>query len=221
MIRRRQAVVLLAALVVLAVGCTGGPNAFRLRQKSRDETAGTLPDQPNAYGYLQNGPVFAGSQVSATVEPTATERVVELQKEADQLRVANTRLEQTETDLKETIVRQEETLAQAEKELGETQHALQSAYSQFAEWKVRMDELHGHVQENEQNQRRALDELDQFVTLLINQRAPTQPSLPPAHPMTKAPTPVISKVPSPSSEPEELPAPARLRPHESTNDGHE
>ncbi len=101
-------------------------------------------------GYLEKGPVFSGEEIVGSPAKTAIDRMLELQDEVARLNEANAVLERQLEQASATIDRQSEEINVANTELEKALTDFQKVRVELAKWYADLDELGSQVREREQ-----------------------------------------------------------------------
>jgi hypothetical protein len=185
------AIVVGVAVAMTFCGCQGWHREVQpLKQPLQTATPNVVPPV-NAYGYLQQGPVFHSGQLVAPLMPTATEKLIELQAEITELKLSNVRFDERVKSLQEQITKKDKETEVVHKEFQVAEKELQDAHDDMAKlqndltkWRKDLDILHKQIQQHESKQSKAIDGIVSLLEEVVESYGAETPS-PPATPIDR------------------------------------
>jgi len=159
----KMAAALLVVAVTTACGCYGWRREVQPLKYPLPACQPDVVPPQNAYGYLQQGPVFQGSHPGLPPMPTATEEAVRLRAEVEQLEGTKVELQQRANRLSGDVARKQAELQRAQEELRLAQQQVVSTTARVASWREDVQTMRQQLKNHEQQQSAALDGV---VTLL-------------------------------------------------------
>ena len=137
-------------MAFLGAGCQTATQCANLGTVTHpgDPDAEMVP-MPNAYGYLHNGPVFAGTEFAGSPQETATEHALRLQKEIEQLGSTRAEMERQVQQLRTDETLKQQSLSRAEHELGMAHRELAAVRDELSRWRSDLSKLRGRLRNSE------------------------------------------------------------------------